>query len=497
MEAHASLLPARAAVDRAPVLAAQGRMAEAAREMEEAGRVAAAAIYREKAKDWSAARALWSRLAHVTERDEDAYVTALVRFNLARCARQCGDAKQAREAIVSSVRLESIGRRERAFDCFQVLVQIGRESGAFEDVLEGFVNSIRILREDHLKFDYALELFDEAIAAATEHGETRAAATLARQAGEYARSMRLVAAASEYGLKQAQLWRAVAKQQQERGAPPEIAENALLAGILAFGEVGQYARVGELYVELSSLGLEPSRREHYARAARRYHDVEDQPIDFTSATARPARHDTHYPDVWHVDVLEWERAVCAAEACADILLDRRWDRLIRRKAMLARLTAIDLENKPDEASSAAAAETRLRLAEQLGLVQLYAVFLRSKRSSPSTTPGCGSPCSRLSRPSATSGRSSPCAPPWPTPTRSSSSRRRAPWRPSTSLTRSTRSRTSCVNLPKLRCAPRRSGRSRASTRKKPPKSSSGCWSTVPRPIASPPWPRSKRRAAPG
>src|SRR5690349_2486404 len=85
--ALAALVPP---IDRAPVLAAQGRMGEAAHEMEEAGRVAAAAIYREKARDWPAARALWSRLAHVTENGDDMYVTALVRFNLARCARQCG-----------------------------------------------------------------------------------------------------------------------------------------------------------------------------------------------------------------------------------------------------------------------------------------------------------------------------------------------------------------------------------------------------------------------
>ena len=139
-------------VDRARVLAAQGQMAEAAREMEDAGLVAAAAICREKAKEWPAARALWSRLAHVTERGDDAYVAALVRFNLARCARQCGDARQAREAMVASVRLveeaadhfESVGLRERAFDCFGVLVQIGRESGAFEDVLEVFDDPFRL-----------------------------------------------------------------------------------------------------------------------------------------------------------------------------------------------------------------------------------------------------------------------------------------------------------------------------------------------------------------
>ncbi len=379
-----ALMPQVPPVDRAPVLAAQGRMADAARETENAGQVAAAAIYREKAKDWVAARALWSRLVHVTEHDDDAYVTALVRFNLARCARQCGDARQAREAIVASVRLleesadyfESIGRRERAFDCFQVLVQIGRESGAFEDVLEGFVNSIRILREDHIKYEFALELFEECIAAATECGETRAAATLARQAGEYARSIGLPHAAAGYSLRQADLWRAVAKQTKQKmgtGARAEVAENSLLAAIHAFGEIHQYARVGGLFAELAQLDLEPLRRAHYARAARRYEKVSDEPLE-KSATHPPAlRRESHHAEVWHVDVLEWERRGSAAEACAGVLFDKRWNDLVRRRAMVARLTALDVEATPDDASPWVLGR-RVLLTEQLSQLQLY-VFL--------------------------------------------------------------------------------------------------------------------------
>src|SRR5579884_2697929 len=196
------LLPHVPPSDRARVWAARGRMADAAREMESGGMAAAAAVYRERALEWPAARALWSRLVRAAER-EDGYVAALVRFNLARCARQCGDAAQAREALVACVgqlegaadHFESIGQRERAFDCFEVLVQVGRDGGAFEDVLEGFVNCIRILREDHLE-QFALEYFDAAVEAAVERGDVRAAAMLARDAAEYARSVGRSAASS-------------------------------------------------------------------------------------------------------------------------------------------------------------------------------------------------------------------------------------------------------------------------------------------------------------
>ncbi|HVJ90137.1 MAG TPA: HEAT repeat domain-containing protein, partial [Labilithrix sp.] len=91
------LLPHVPAVDRARTLAATNDMAGAAREMENAGLVAQAAIYREKADDWRGARALWSRLAQVVGGGPDAYNAALVEFNLARCANKCGDTRQARE----------------------------------------------------------------------------------------------------------------------------------------------------------------------------------------------------------------------------------------------------------------------------------------------------------------------------------------------------------------------------------------------------------------
>jgi tetratricopeptide (TPR) repeat protein len=371
------LLPEVPHLDRAPMLAAQGRMAEAAREMESAGHIAAAAIYREKSRDWGAARALWSRLVHVTESDSDVYVAALVRFNLARAARQCGDASQAREAIVASVRLleeaadhfESVGRRERAFDCFQVLVQIGRESGAFEDVLEGFLNSIRILREDHLKYDFALELFDEAISAASDCSETRAAATLARQAAEYARSIGLAQAATEYSLRQAHLWRAVAAQEASSGGRPEVAENALLAAIHAFCEVGQYARVGEVFAELARLDLDASRCAHYTRAAKRYETVKDDPLQKAGPHSATGRREVRHTEVWHVDVLEWERRGSAVEACADVLFDKRSNTIARRKAMLARGTALALEDSKGD--SPHIVDDRLRLIEELGQLQLY------------------------------------------------------------------------------------------------------------------------------
>jgi tetratricopeptide (TPR) repeat protein len=383
-----ALLPNVPPVDRGRTLAAAGDKERAARQMEDAGLVAAAAIYREESGDWQGARALWSRLTHVplqaggpgdgSNGGGTAYNLALVHFNLGRCANHCGNARQARDAFVAAVRLleeaadlfESVGQRERAFDCFQVLVQIGHESKRFEDVLEGFVNCIRILREDHLKY-FALQYFEDALASAKEKGELSAAATLAREAADYARALGLGSASLHYILLQAALLQGVARQHIDRGDPPEIAENALLAAVLAYGDVGQFAKVGQLYSELGRLDLDPARRAHYERASKRYDGVKDEAIDPSPLPAH--RQDNHFPDVWHGDILEWEEHGSAVEASADVLLNRSLPDVIRRKAMLARLTAFAVEARPDDTSQPAIV-ARVRLAEQLAQLQLYAVL---------------------------------------------------------------------------------------------------------------------------
>jgi tetratricopeptide (TPR) repeat protein len=358
---------------------------KAADEYESAGLVAQAAIARERGGDFFAARALWSRLAQIlSSAGADLYAAGLARFNLARTSKRTGDDGAAREAVVAAVHLleeaadryETIGQRERAFDCFQVLIAVGRESGEFEHVLEGFVNVIRILREDHLRY-YALQSYEDAVEAAEKQGETAAAATLAREMSAYARKEGLGQVANFGMLTQARLWRQVAEICQRRGAAPEIAENALLAAIIAFGEAGQYQKVGALYADLAALPLEESRRVHYARAKGRYDQAQDLRID---AAALPAhlRHEVGFPEVWHVDLVEWEQRGSASDACADIILDPiAWSEVMRRRAMLSRLTALQLdvhEAQGPTADPARTTELLVTLADQLGLVELYSIL---------------------------------------------------------------------------------------------------------------------------
>jgi HEAT repeat protein len=257
-----------------------------------------------------------------------------------------------------------------------VLLALGRESGEFEHVLEGSVNVIRILREDHLCY-YALQSYEEAVAAAEKQGEKAAAATLAREMSVYARKEGLVAVGNFGQLTQARLWQEVAASAEERGVPPEIAENALLAAIIALGEAGQYQKVGALYAALAALPLDEQRRGHYARAASRYEGAKDLAID-ASPLPKHLRHEVGFPDVWHVDLVEWEQRGSASEACADVVLDpSSWSEVTRRRAMLARLTALAYEAQVEAgatADPAAVSSLGVALADQLAQVELYSIL---------------------------------------------------------------------------------------------------------------------------
>ncbi len=361
---------------------------QAADEYEAAGLVAQAAIARERGGDPDRARALWSRLSSVLSgTSTDLYAAALARFNLARTSRQTGDERVARDAFVASVHLleqaadryETLGQRERAFDCYEVLIAIGKESKQFEHVLEGYVNVIRILREDHLRY-YALQSYEEAVNTAEKEGEFAAAATLARELAAYARKEGLGAVATHGRLLEARLWKAVAEAAERRGSPPEITENALVASVLAYGEEGAYKTVGELYKELSELELPAARKKHYQRAQSRHEGAANLDVDASPLPAH-LRHEMGFPDVWHVDLVEWEQQGNAADVTADVILTvGAWSEGTRRRAMLARLSALALEalmrgspqlGPPDPSQVVAA---HVALAEHLSQVELYAVL---------------------------------------------------------------------------------------------------------------------------
>jgi hypothetical protein len=170
-------------------------------------------------------------------------------------------------------------------------------------------------------------------------------------------------------------WQEVADAALARGSPPSIAENALLAAVISLAEVGQYGRVGYVYDKLAALEIEQARRKHYATARKRYVDAADARIDSQPLPAH-LRHEVGFPDVWHVDLVEWEQRGSAAETAGDVILEpTAGAEVTRRWALLARLTALTIDAQ-EQAAPTQGAHTQLyiTLAEQLALVELYTIL---------------------------------------------------------------------------------------------------------------------------
>jgi hypothetical protein len=358
--------------------------AQAAAALEQAGFLVRAAIHYERSANHVAARALWSRLAELLDQKSgEDYAAGLARFNLARMNQKAGDERAARAATVAAVHrleaaaddFEAVGQRERAFDCYHVLIAIGELTSTFEHVLEGTVNAIRILSEDNLR-QHALSMYETALASAADSQEYAAAATLAREMTEYARKHGLIRIAARGLRRQAELWEKVAETALGRNAPAELAENALIASLLSRAEAGQYKKVGALYARLAELDLDAARREHYARVKLRYDNVADAALDAGPQDARPSEY-VAPPDVWHVDLLEWEEQGSAGEVCADIVLDPedQTDRITRRSALFARLVALGAEAANEDHAHKAG----VVLAQKLAPIGLYSVLSALER----------------------------------------------------------------------------------------------------------------------
>jgi hypothetical protein len=332
-----------------------------------------AAIQFEEAKQYPEARALWEEVAGDPRLREDPYTAALVSFNLGRVLAQLGDAAGAHRCRVRATRLleeaadmlEARGLRERAFDCFQVLLTLGAETGSFENLAEGYLNCIRILREDHLKY-YALQYYEDFVGRAERAGEHHAVATILHEAADYARGAGLPFHAT-LRVREAEAWRRAAQHGLAQGASPQLAENALLAAVGAYTTVGMHAQAVTVFQLLADLpGSEEKRAKRYRSLTERYRDAVDVG-ERAAALPDYLRQPVAYPDIWNDDTIEWEEAGDPVEACGEILLDTSLPDFVRRKALIARLYPLT-QREPNHPNTLAA------IAEALGQVQLYAVL---------------------------------------------------------------------------------------------------------------------------
>jgi hypothetical protein len=310
------------------------------------------AIELERAGDDAAASQLWQDVMARDELRDRKYELALAKINYGLCLLRLGH-DRARPALAEATTaveevadwFETEGLRERAFDCYQLLARIGSEAGAFENVAEGYLNSVRILRNDGLKLD-ALRLYEAFVTLARRSAEHHAAAGILREAADYCTRAALPYA-DDLRLRSAEAWVKSATEAQAAGHPMQIVENAYLAAAEAFASVRSYRQVVEVYRRLCAMELPTKARERYRRLVDRL--GEDQ-LDSPRPVPVPEflKQLPEYEEVWYVDLAEWELDGDPGLIAAGVMADRRFPDFVRRHALLL---VLELERRPGQVAA--------------------------------------------------------------------------------------------------------------------------------------------------
>lgn len=352
------------------------KQAEAAQLYQRAKLPVHAAVAFEKAKQYNEAVAAWKALVHAPGLSQRPYEAALVHFNYGLAAvRLDPNSGEARRALIESQRkleqvaddFEQVGELERAFDCFQILLKLGKESAQFENLAEGYVNCIRVLREDNLKF-YVLQYYEDFIKLALERGELHAAATLYQEAAAFAARAGLPYD-RHYQHKSALTWMRCADKFVETGVPVQMTENALLAAASQHSAVGDYPAVRECFEKLAGLELPDRAKKRFTAIAQRYKGLPAPPVELPGLPDY-LKQQHAYADIWFVDLLEWEMDGDPFAVAASIVGDLRYPNGIRRRALVVLLTLADAQARRAEGET----ETLVHVAELLGELQSYAAL---------------------------------------------------------------------------------------------------------------------------
>lgn len=371
-DAERGLDPTRDVVALAACLAKRDTRAEAATLLEAAGLPTLAAFEREACRDLTGAARLWRGLLAGPRLRERAYEGALAWFNLGRVARRLGDEAESRRAFGEAQdRLEEVcdafevrGALDRAYEGQTVLIALGRETGSFENLAEGYVNAIRLLGKQDRRFRVQiLQLHEELIAAAIAAGELATATRLAEECASFCGQQELLYE-RHYLERVVELGRQAGRQ----GAGPlALTENALAMALEAAASLGDVGTCAAIYRELAVLPLGAEARERYAALAARFRD------DLLTRSPPPSPglpevllRRAATAEVWVDDLVEWELDGDPAPVLARVALGRA--DFLSRAALRALLLAVDPEARLDEPAAAG------ELALALGEVMVYEVL---------------------------------------------------------------------------------------------------------------------------
>lgn len=317
-------------------LARSGHHRSAASRFEAAGMPVHHAIELERAQDDEGAMKVWKRLIEQDAFAPRSYALALAKINLALCLFRLGHERARGALAIATAAIEEVadgyerdGLRERAFDCYQLLARIGVETKSFENVAEGYINSVRILKADSLGYD-AIRLYETFVALAQRFEEHHAVAGILREAGDYCTKVGLPFG-DALRWRSGDAWMAAAKVATQAEMPLQIVENAYLAAAEAYVSVRAFKQSARAYRALSDLDMRG--RERFTRLLMRLGKrPEDPPQPIPVPEYLKGLPD--YEEVWYVDLAEWELGGDPALIAAGVMSDRRFPDFVRRHGLL-------------------------------------------------------------------------------------------------------------------------------------------------------------------
>ena len=274
------------------------------------------------------------------------YLASLALLNVGRLQIESGHEKRARPALASATALldkaaderERKGNREGAFRCYLSLIKIGMLEKSYENIAQGFLNCIRILKAKSDRF-FTMQYYYGLIRLSESLEEHHSVAELFREAGEYARRIGFIYA--DYFLLEAgNAWQNIAKLGIENHNPTELVENALLAAAGCFNRIQDDHRVAECYQLLSELPLPEKKIDRFSRLADEIREDAWEQGKHDVPMAFPAyfRREITIPEIWRQDLILAESGNSIPDAIGRLVGDHKnvWE-VQRRKALLIAL----------------------------------------------------------------------------------------------------------------------------------------------------------------
>lgn len=228
---------------------------------------------------------------------------------------------------------EKKGQRKEAYRCYQAILHLGVVAQSYEALMEGGLNCVRLSKENNERFTVMRQYYD-LIRHSEALEEWHAAAELYQEAGDYATRVSFI-----YGgwfwVEAGKAWLRVAQNHLERGAPIELAENALVSSGNCFNHTGHLEGLLSAYGTLASLELPSKSQEKYQRIMAYLH--EDSNADEIKPPAFPDhfKQPQQVGEFWWHHLLQLDLAQNATDILAELLAEtgQAWQ-VQRRRAMV-------------------------------------------------------------------------------------------------------------------------------------------------------------------